>query len=266
MYDQMDAVSVKPPVSPVATGLERSKKPTMSHPSFARGLHWLKLPDAEAVAQQATHIVAEQLAHKPNASLVFPTGSTPLGMYAQLRQRNDINWEKSRLFQLDEYVRPDFEGPLPYQTFAEFMQNELWRFVGGQKFYMAQYFECPAAYEALVTKDNGPDLVILGIGKNGHIAFNEPGSQPDSPSRIVDLAPLTRISNFADPSQPGLPTQAITLGLKAILSARHILMLATGTGKQGIVATAFDPNTAPDINCPASWLKQHPHVTLLTDF
>lgn len=266
MYDEKCAVSVKPPVSPVASGLERPKKPTMSQAPFARGLQWLKLPTAEAVAQQAASIIADQLAQKPNASLVFPTGNTPLGMYAQLRQRNDINWEKSRLFQLDEYVQPVFEGPLPYQTFAEFMQNELWRFVGGQKFYMAQYFECPADYEALVTKDHGPDLVILGVGKNGHIAFNEPGSQPDAPSRIVDLAPLTRKSNFADPTQPGLPTQAITLGLKAILSARHILMLATGSGKQDIVATAFNPHTPPDIHCPASWLKQHPNVTLLTDF
>lgn len=220
----------------------------------------------ESVGEHAASIVAGHLAQKPNASLVFPTGKTPLPMYAHLRRMNTINWEKSRLFQLDEYIKPAIQGPLPYQSFAEFMHLELWNFVGGQKFYLEQYFDCPPAYEALVTRDNGPDLVILGIGRNGHIAFNEPGSLPDSPTRVVDLAEQTMQSNFGGVLMPGFPTQAITLGLKAILSARHILMLATGDNKKNIIREAFSPETPPSHDCPASWLKDHPNVTILTDF
>lgn len=227
---------------------------------------WLQLASAELVGQKAAELIALQLDSKPNSSLVFPTGNTPLPMYKHLRQMAGINWEKSRLFQLDEYIQPDTHSSPPYQSFAAFMQKELWSHVGGQKFYMEQYFDCPLAYESLVTKENGPDLVILGIGGNGHIAFNEPGSPPDSPSRVVHLAEQTIINNFGGANQPGYPTQAITLGLKAILSARHIILLATGTGKQAIVQKALNPETLPDPECPASWLKQHPHVTLLTDF
>ncbi len=238
----------------------------MAEQKLATGVRFIPLPNIEAVAEQAAALVARQLTEKPNSALVFPTGKTPLPLYAQLRAMNDINWEKSRLFQLDEYIKPATEGPLPYQSFADFMQKELWNFVGGQKFYLEQYFDCPAAYEALMTQENGPDLLILGIGSNGHVAFNEPGSEPDSPTRVIDLADQTMISNFGGIRKPGYPIQAITLGLKAILNAKRILLLATGANKQTITAQAFDPKTPPDLNCPASWLKQHPNVTVITDF
>lgn len=238
----------------------------MAKQELQSGLQWLQLANPDMVGQKAAELVAFQLAEKPNSALVFPTGKTPLPMYAHLRQTSGINWEKSRLFQLDEYIKPQIDGPLPYQSFAAFMHQELWNFVGGQKFYLEQYFDCPLAYEALVTKDDGPDLIILGIGHNGHIAFNEPGSMDDSATRIVDLAEQTMLSNFGGIRQAGYPTQAITLGLKAILNARHILMLATGGGKKEIIQRAFNMETPPDPDCPASWLKRHPHVTLLTDF
>ncbi|WP_373532671.1 glucosamine-6-phosphate deaminase [Vampirovibrio sp.] len=231
-----------------------------------QGIHWEHLPDAEAVGKQAASIIAEQLSQKTNSTLIFPTGKTPVPMYAHLRNMADVNWEKSRLFQLDEYLKPNAQAKAPYQSFADFMHQALWNFVGGQKFYMEQYFDCPAAYEALVTQNEGPDLVILGIGQNGHIAFNEPGSEANSPTRVVALAEQTQLSNFGAAGKPGFPTQAITLGLKAILSARHILMLATGESKKNILRQAFHPNTPPSADCPASWLKRHPHVTILTDF
>lgn len=229
-------------------------------------IHWVDLPDTEAVGKQAAKIIAEQLSQKPDSTLVFPTGKTPIPMYAHLRSMDGINWEKSRLFQLDEYIQPALEGELPYQSFAQFMQQALWNFVGGQKFYLAQYFDCPAAYEALVTQNDGPDLMILGIGENGHVAFNEPGSLSDSPARVIELANQTQISNFGAIGKPGFPTQAITLGLRTILKARHILMLATGKSKKNILQQAFNPQTPPSPDCPASWLKQHPNVTILTDF
>lgn len=238
----------------------------MAKQKFQGGLQWLQLANPELVGKKAAELIALQLAEKPDSSLVFPTGKTPLPMYAHLRQIEGINWEKSRLFQLDEYIKPPTKGPLPYQSFAAFMHQQLWGAVGGQKFYLEQYFDCPLAYEALVSKANGPDLVVLGIGQNGHIAFNEPGSSVDSPTRAVELTEQTMLSNFGQVNQPGYPTQAITLGLKAILGARHILLLATGAGKKEIIQRAFNSETPPEVACPASWLKRHPKVTLLTDF
>lgn len=267
MYDlQKTVVMDQRPEVTRSTGRALLTQRGTTRKNMQTGFHWLRLSDTESVGIKAAELIAGQLARKPGSSLVFPTGKTPLPMYRHLRRMTDINWEKSRLFQLDEYIKPHSHGPLPYQSFADFMQKELWNFVGGQKFYLEQYFDCPAAYEALVTKQNGPDLIILGIGRNGHIAFNEPGSPPDCPTRIVDLAEQTVLSNFGAINKPGFPTQAITLGLNAILSARQILMIATGENKHDIIRQAFDPQTPPHDNCPASWLKRHPHVTLLTDF
>jgi len=230
------------------------------------GVRFVRLPNANAVGEQAALMVADQLANKPNSTLVFPTGKTPLPLYQALRHMPELDWHSSRLFQLDEYVKPKMAGPLPYETFAEFMDRELWDYIAGHKFYIQHYFQQPAAYEQLVLQGGGPDLVILGIGGNGHVAFNEPGSAPDSPTRVIELAEQTMISNFGGARKPGYPTQAMTLGLKAIFSAREILLLATGDSKKAIVKEAFSPENPPSVDCPASWLKRHPHVTVITDF
>jgi glucosamine-6-phosphate deaminase len=236
------------------------------------GSRFIQEPDSEAVGLKAAGLIAEQLAEKPDSSIVFPTGKTPLPMYRALRHQPELSWRQSRLFHLDEYVRPpDATGPLKYETFEAYMRRELWDYIDGKKFYFSHYTADPAAYEQLVRAQDGPDLVILGIGKNGHIAFNEPGSAPDSPGRLIQLTEETINSNFGHSpasasTRTGYPTQAVTLGLKTILAARRLILLATGTGKRLIVQRAFDPTTPPDTTCPASWLKRHPNVTVLTDF
>jgi len=222
--------------------------------------------DATAVGLKAAVIVAEQLAQKPDSSIVFPTGKTPLPLYQALRAMPEINWSQSKLFQLDEYI-PPHPGKTPqYETFAEFMHRELWDHVDGQAHYIKDYIQAPELYEYRVTEGNGPDLVILGIGSNGHVAFNEPGSQPDSPTRIIDLTEATLESNFGGLNREQCPRQALTLGLKAILGAKKILLLATGENKREIVQRAFNPATRPSLDCPASWLKEHPHTLILSDF
>lgn len=221
---------------------------------------------ANAVGQEAARIVADQLACKPDSSIVFPTGKTPLPLYEALRGMTQIDWSSSQLFQLDEYLPPE-SGKLPeYETFADFMHTQLWEHVDGQKHYIKDYLQAPATYEQMVSRNNGPDLVILGIGSNGHVAFNEPGSQPDSPTRVINLAPETLRSNFAGLSPDKCPHQAMTLGLKAILQAKKVLLLATGVAKHDILAKAFNPSMPPSLDCPASWLKLHPNTLILTDF
>jgi glucosamine-6-phosphate deaminase len=230
---------------------------------------FVRLPDAQAVGTQAALLVARQLAEKPESSIVFPTGKTPLPMYAALRTMPDVDWSQSRLFQLDEYMPPAQAVPgvnaPSYETFAAFMERELWGTVAGRKYYIQDYLNNTQAYERLLTEGGGPDLLILGIGGNGHVAFNEPGSLPDSTMRVIDLEEQTIQSNFGQTGK-SVPTQAMTLGLKNILQARRILLMATGTGKQEIVRRAFQPDVPPSVECPASWLKRHPCVTVMTDF
>jgi glucosamine-6-phosphate deaminase len=237
---------------------ERSAHP-LAKPCFIR------LADAQAVGQQAALMVAGQLRKKPESSIVFPTGNTPLPMYAALRAMPNVDWSKSRLFQLDEYMPPAESVLGAYETFATFMERELWGKISGHKYYIQDYLNNTQEYERLLSQDGGPDLVILGIGGNGHVAFNEPGSQPDSTMRIIDLAEQTIQSNFGR-TDGSVPAQAMTLGLHNILQARQILLLATGAGKQAIVQQAFRPDVPPTADCPASWLKRHPDVTVLTDF
>ncbi len=244
----------------VRFGMGRNVKPLA-------GIHFVRLRDADAVGCEAAGMVAAQLLAKPESSIVFPTGRTPLPMYKVLRHMPHLNWRQSRLFHLDEYVNPAPRAPrVPYEAYAEYMNRELWDYITARKHYFDHYSQKPDEYERLVSADDGPDLVILGIGGNGHIAFNEPGSLPDSPARVIDLAEQTIKSNFGSVGKAGYPLQAVTLGLGTILSARKIILLATGQDKQAIVQKVFNPKTKPSKSLPASWLKQHPDVTVLTDF
>jgi glucosamine-6-phosphate deaminase len=231
------------------------------------GICFIERPSEEAVGREAAETVEKTLKQKPNASIVFPTGNTPLRMYQALRRTPYSLWSQARLFHLDEYVPPEgYQGPIKYETYEEYMRRELFDCVGGQKYYMRHYLNRLDEYERLISQDDGPDLVILGIGGNGHIAFNEPGSPQNAPTRIITLEAQTIRDNFGATGKRGYPTQAATLGLDIILRARHIMLLAVGHKKQAIIRKAFDPKNPPSSDCPASWLKEHPHVTVITDF
>ena len=234
-----------------------------THPA---GIRFVLKENAEAVGQEAAVLVAQQLCRKPDSSIVFPTGNTPIPLYQALREAQSLDWQASRLFQLDEYLSPHPDKAITYESFAAYMERELWGHVAGQKFYIQDYLHDPANYEQLAMQNNGPDLVVLGIGTNGHVAFNEPGSQPDSPTRVIDLTEETLRSNFKGLDRAECPRQAMSMGLRAILSAGEIILMATGESKQGILQRAFNPQQPPALDCPASWLKRHPNVLILTDF
>lgn len=234
------------------------------------GVTFVRENDADAVGRKAAELVADQLDEKANSTFIFPTGNTPLPMYKALRHMPHLHWDSARLFHLDEYVKPPGQkGPVPYETYEEYMRRELWDCISGRKYYFSHFDGDPAGYEKLVNEKGGPDLVVLGIGANGHLAFNEPGSDPNSPARVIDLADKTIVSNFGSVGKRGFPTQAMSLGLKTILSAKKIILLATGSSKQAILRRAFDPNTPATADIPASWLKQPAiakKVTVITDF
>lgn len=177
-----------------------------------------------------------------------------------------LPWHAVSFFQLDEYVRPA-SGTMVVESFIEYLNRELLSVTEGIHFHsIAQYQTNPDDYEKAIQNAGGLDLVVLGIGINGHIAFNEPGTQPESLTRTVLLDETTRQSNFGtDQLNDNTPTQAITMGIQTILSARQIVLLATGEKKKAIVQQAFS-DQEPNASIPASWLKRHPNVILLTDF
>lgn len=233
------------------------------------------------VGKTMQQLVAEQLKQKPDSVFVFPTGNTPLSGYQALRdmgkQGEKLDWSQSKVFHLDEYVPPQSGMPQQLESYATYMKRELLDHIGAEAFLVKDYLRDPSAYDAAIFRQapDGPDMVILGIGKNGHIAFNEPGSDAKSQTRIVDLTDATVKQNFGEfgvntvqeAKQQGFPTQAMTLGMETILKAKTIVLLATGEASKGdVLRKALDPDSPPHPSIPASYLKNHPNVYVVTDF
>jgi glucosamine-6-phosphate deaminase len=183
--------------------------------------------------------------------LVLPTGSTPLGLYKELVKR-ELDWSNISTFNLDEYImNPDH----PY-SYHSFMKENLFNKIN---IYPNNYhfpFRPTLAYEDKMIVNKGIDLCILGIGNNGHIAFNEPGSSFNSRTRVVDLDEQTIQDNsrFFD-SVDDVPKQAITMGLGTIMESKRIVLMAQGKHKKGILDRAMFGEITEDI--PASILQTH---------
>lgn len=230
----------------------------------------LILPDAAAAAR-AAGIVARTLQAKPDAVLGLATGGTMQPVYAELVRRNragDLSFARAVSFNLDEYVSLSRDHPGSYHRAmktALFAQTDFRPHAthlprGDAPDPMAE----AEAYEARITAAGSIDLQLMGIGTNGHIGFNEPGSALTSQSRVVPLARETRAANrrYFD-SDADVPTLAITMGIATILAARACLLLATGTAKAQAVAAMAMGEIGPA--CPASALRLHGDATVLLD-
>ncbi|MBR2565507.1 MAG: glucosamine-6-phosphate deaminase [Paenibacillus sp.] len=216
-------------------------------------------------------LIASLLQTKPRAVLGLATGSSPVGIYKQLitmYQKGLVSFAQAHSFNLDEYVGLPTEHRESYRSF---MNEQLFNHIdidlsrtnvpNGEASDLVA--EC-AEYERRL-EDRGPvDLQILGIGHNGHIAFNEPGTELTGITHVVDLKEETRQANarFFD-SIDEVPTQAITMGVGSILKAKQIVLIARGEEKAEIIREAFmGPITT---SCPASLLQCHPNVVVLLD-
>lgn len=207
----------------------------------------------------------------PAPVIGLATGSTPIAMYrhmVQLHQQGQLDFSHVRSFNLDEYVglSKDHE-----QSYAAYMDHHLfnWVNIDRAKIHIPQgdapdpYAEAQR-YDELI-KTHGPvDAQVLGIGQNGHIGFNEPGTPFDSRTHVVTLDESTRKAN-AGPfgSVDAVPTQAITLGIQNILEAKEILLIAKGASKADAVRRALKDD--PTVDLPASVLQKHPRVTFFLD-
>ncbi|WP_338540503.1 glucosamine-6-phosphate deaminase [Paenibacillus tundrae] len=216
-------------------------------------------------------IITSLLQTKPRTVLGLATGSSPVGIYKQLIamvQKDLVSFAQASSFNLDEYVGLPAEHSESYRSF---MNEQLFHHIDidldktyipdGNALDLAQ--ECEAYEQRL--EDRGPvDLQILGIGHNGHIGFNEPGTELTGRTHVVALKEETRKANarFFD-SIDQVPTQAITMGVGTILKAKQILLIARGEEKAEIIRQAFmGPITT---ECPASLLQCHPNVVVLLD-
>ena len=211
------------------------------------------LKDYKELSYTVADIVEYQLQEQPLSRLILPTGSTPLGLYKELVNR-ELDWSAVMTYNLDVYImNPDH--PQSYQTFMkENLFNKINIYPSNCQFPDRNV----QSYEERL-KGIPADLCILGIGTNGHIAFNEPGSSFDSRTRVVSLTEQTIKDNsrFFD-SVDDVPKQAITMGLGTIMDSKRIVLMAQGKKKKDILDKAMNGKVTKDI--PASILQTHPNM------
>jgi glucosamine-6-phosphate deaminase len=230
------------------------------------------LQDSKAIACLAADAIVSLLARKPTGALGLATGSSPLAIYDELASRcseGSVTFRHARGFTLDEYVGLAADHPQRYRNVinevfvsrVDFAPGAVWGPDGLARDIPAM---C-AAYEDAIAQAGGVDLQILGIGTDGHIGFNEPGSSLASRTRIKTLTLQTRRDNarFFGDDVDLVPTHCLTQGLATIMAARHIVVVATGSEKAEAVHQFVEgPVSAM---WPASILQHHPHVTVLLD-
>lgn len=230
----------------------------------------IKVKNYEEMSEEALKVVLEVVKNKPDAVLGLATGSTPLGLYAKMiedHRENGTSYAQCRSVNLDEYVGLDINSD---QSYVYFMRENLFKNIdiklenthieNGKA--DDKDAEC-ARYNALLSELH-QDLQVLGIGSNGHIAFNEPGTPFDSVTHIVDLAESTikdnsRLFNSIDE----VPRQAFTMGLSNIMNAKKILILANGAGKAYAIGELVNGEIREDV--PATILRNHPDCILICD-
>ena len=227
------------------------------------------IDSAENIAAMAAQQYVDLLKRKPNAILGGATGSTPLGLYAELVRLNKagkISFKDASSFNLDEYVGLDGTHD---QSYRYFMDHNLFDHIDIDKARTRVPsgidVSDPAAYDKEIAAAGGVDLQLLGIGNNGHIGFNEPGTPFGSLTHIVELTESTREANkrfFASIDE--VPTHAVTMGVKTVMQARSIILMAIGPAKAPIMKEMLQGPVTEHV--PASVLQLHPDVTVYMDY
>ena len=229
----------------------------------------IKVKDYEEASDQAFALMKQYIA--PGKVLGLATGSTPLGLYQRMvkdHQKNGTSYKDIKTFNLDEYVGLPITHPESYYAFMHrnlFDQIDIPQENTHVPSGLGADLEKQAAQYDEMIAESPVDIQLLGIGSDGHIAFNEPGTPFDSGTHVTDLAESTIRDNcrFFDNDISKVPTQAVTQGIGTIMKARSILLIATGANKAQAVKDMVNGPVSED--CPASILQQHPDVTLIVD-
>lgn len=227
--------------------------------------------DYDHASRIAANIISAQVIIKPDCVLGLATGSTPIGTYEELIRRyeqGDLDFSKVHSINLDEYKGLSPEND---QSYRYFMNTHLFDKINIDKknTYVPDGLEPDKEkacrdYEEIIRVHGGVDLQVLGLGHNGHIGFNEPGSVFEKETHCVTLSDTTREANarfFS--SMDEVPTEAYTMGIGSIMQAKKIIVIVTGEGKREIVKKAFQGPITPEVQ--ASVLQLHKDVILVGD-
>ncbi|WP_044338083.1 glucosamine-6-phosphate deaminase [Rossellomorea aquimaris] len=231
----------------------------------------IEVKDYQEMSQVAADYLLSKVKKTKNVTLGLATGGTPQGLYKVLihdHQQNGTSYQHVSSFNLDEYIGLSGKHP---NSYYHYMNENLFKHIdidsdnthipSGKAADPEK--ECEA-YDEKIRAHGGIDLQILGIGSNGHIGFNEPGTSFESNTHIVELTESTREANarYFD-SIDDVPTHAITMGISSIMKSKEILLLVSGEAKQEAMIKLVEGKISEDF--PASILNHHDHVTVIAD-
>ena len=231
----------------------------------------IEAKDYQEASRQVANIISAQVILRPDSVLGLATGSSPIGAYRQLIEwynKGDVDFSRVRSVNLDEYVGL---APSHEQSYAYFMHHNFFNFINikPENVHLPDGLDPDAEgqgekYDALIRSLGGVDLQLLGIGRDGHIGFNEPCGEFVKGTHCVELTQDTREANARFFGSIELvPKTAYTMGILDIMQARRVVMIATGSSKAAILKDAFCGPVTPQI--PASILQLHPDFTLVAD-
>ena len=221
------------------------------------------VPDYHAMSLRAADRVTETLTRKPDCALCLPTGNTPLGMFRELTARitsGQLDASRAQFFLLDEYVGIDDDDP---DSLTGWLKREFFVPAGIPEDHIHELptkaddlAKAAREYEAELAAYGGYELAVLGLGGNGHIAYNEPGSPLDSRTRVLTLTEESIEQARGYFEGRTVPTQAISAGIQTLLEARNIVLIVSGASKAEVLRDAlYGPQTSDN---PASFLQRAP--------
>ena len=221
---------------------------------------------AVAWAGAVADVLVERLRAKPRLRVCLPTGDTPSPLYEELGVRDlrgEVSFAQATVVLLDEWA--DLPPGDSARCDVRLRRELLDRLAPPPRFVPIDVdgSDDAAAARAHDGAAHDLDLAIVGLGMNGHVGFNEPGSRPGDPTRLVRLARTSREAAMARYGATSMPTGGITVGLARILEAREAWLLVTGAHKAGVLRRALREPEGPD--CPASYLRRHPRLTVFAD-
>ncbi|MCY8234166.1 glucosamine-6-phosphate deaminase [Priestia endophytica] len=229
----------------------------------------IQVKNYDEMSSKAADILIKKVQEKKNVKLGLATGGTPTGLYKTLiedHKQSGTSYKDVTSFNLDEYIGVEKEDPNSYHYY---MVDSLFKHIDIEHTYLPNGLapniekECKR-YDQLIADHGGIDLQILGIGENGHIGFNEPGTSFNAPTHVVTLEESTRQANARYfNSIEDVPTHAITMGIETIMKSKEILLLVSGEKKAEAMNKLLQADITEDF--PASILKKHNCVTIIAD-
>jgi glucosamine-6-phosphate deaminase len=223
-------------------------------------------PTSTVADETAANFLASWLTSPGVRTLMLASGNTPLELYRRIAERR-LPLKHLTIFALDEYVGVPLDEPRNTANLLRRAAVEAWG-VPPVQFFSVSSLEAEALgsiqrHERRITEAGGLDAIVLGLGQNGHLAFNEPGSDPDSAGRVLDLETISIEANRKWFGGKYAPAKGATVGLRTILAARRVLIQAYGAHKTAAVTAMVEGKVGP--HCPASFLQRHPNVEVLLD-